>query len=112
MKCIAILLTVVLLTGCKKNRADKTYTIQGQILESSSNPTPVSNYTLSFYQRSNSGLLGGVSGLDTTAKTGNDGKFTFQYNPNKNYGFSQGGTNSNEISFTGVDTIKYKGLYP
>lgn len=112
MKCIGVLIIVIVFASCKKNSADKLYTIAGQILESNSNPIPVSNYALSFYQKSNSGLLGGVSGLDTTAKTGNDGKFSFQYNPNKNYGFSGGGTNPNEISFEGIDTIKYKGLYP
>ncbi len=112
MKWIAILIIVLIFSSCKKSSADKIYTIQGQILESTNNPVPVSNYTLSFYQQSSSGLLGGVSGFDTTAKTGNDGKFSFQYNPNKNYGLSLGGTNSNEISFQGIDTIKYKGLYP
>lgn len=112
MKLIVILTTLILFSSCKKNSADKIYMIQGQVLESTSNPIPVTNYTLSFYQKANSGLLGGVSGVDTTTKTGNDGRFVFQYNPNKNYGFSRGGTNPNEISFEGVDTIKYKGLYP
>ncbi len=112
MKWIAILITVIFFLSCKKSSVDKLYTIQGQIFESSSNPIPVSNYAISFYQKSNSGLLGGVSGLNTTAKTGSDGRFSFQYNPSKNYGFSRGGTNPNEISFEGIDTIKYKGLYP
>lgn len=88
------------------------YTIRGQVLESSSNPVPVSHYTISFYQKANSGLLGGVEGLDTTAKTGNDGSFSFQYSAAKNYGLSYSGTNPNDISITGVDTVTYKGLYP
>lgn len=112
MKWITILIALIIFSSCKKNSEDKIYVIQGQILESSSNPVPVSNYTLSFYQKSNSGLLGGIAGLDTTTKTGSDGRFTFQYNPNKNYGLSLGGTNPNEISFEGIDTIKYKGLNP
>ncbi len=111
MKLTVILLVVILFTGCKKN-GDKVYTIQGQILESSSNTIPVSNYTISFYQSSSSGLLGGVSGFNTTVRTGNDGKFTFQYNPNQNYGLIQGGTNRNDIFIAGVDTIKHKNLYP
>lgn len=112
MKWTAILIPIILLSSCRKQSTVKLYNIQGQILESSSNPVPITNYTLTFYQRANSGFLGGVSGLDTTTKTGNDGKFSFQYNPNKNYGFSTGGTNTNTITIEGIDTIKYQGLYP
>ena len=112
MKLVSIILIIILFSSCKKNHSDRLYSITGQIFESSSNPIPISNYTLSFYQRSNSGLLGGIAGLDTTAKTGNDGRFSFQYNPSRNYGFSLGGTNANEIYMEGIDTLKYKGLYP
>ncbi|MDB5232425.1 MAG: hypothetical protein JWN76_3230 [Chitinophagaceae bacterium] len=112
MKWTAILIAIILLTSCKKHSVDKFYNIKGQILESSSNPIPVTNYTLTFYQKASAGLLGGVSGLDARTKTDNDGKFNFQYYPNKNYGFSTGGTNPNTITIEGIDTIKYRGLYP
>lgn len=110
MKLIKFLSIIILFTSCKKNNDEKIFTVEGQILESSSDPIPVSNYTLSFFQKSNSGLLGAVSGLDTTTKTGIDGKFIFKYSANKNYGLSQGGTNTNLISIEGSDTINYKGL--
>ena len=112
MKWTVILIFIILLTSCKKHRTDRLYNIQGQILESSSNPIPVTNYTLMFYQKANSGFLGGVSGLDTLTKTDNNGRFTFQYDRNKNYGFSTGGTNPNKITIEGIDTIKYKGIDP
>lgn len=112
MKFIPVLILLVLFISCRKNNSGKNYIIRGQVLESSSNPVPVSNYTISFYQKANSGLLGGVQGLDTMAKTGGGGIFSFQYNAAKNYGLSRGGTNPNDIHITGVDTAKYKGLYP
>jgi len=111
MRFIAFLSVIILFTSCKKSKDEQIFTIQGQILESTTNPIPISNYKLVFFQKANSGLLGGVSGLDTTTETGIDGKFIFQYSTNKNYGLSQGGTNTNPISIEGFDTVKYKGLF-
>jgi hypothetical protein len=110
MKLIVTLIAMFLVTGCKKQSAHKIHTIKGQIFESTSNPIPVNNYTLTFYQKANSGLLGGVSGLDTTTKTDNDGKFSFQYRPD-NFGFSTVVTNPNQISIEGTDTLQYKVHY-
>lgn len=103
MKNIVILLLVVLSAGCKKIAANKTYTIRGQIFESSSNPIPVSGYNLSFYQLSIEALLGAVSGFDKTMKTGRDGSFVLKYRT---------AANDNNITITGIDTVQYKGLYP
>lgn len=102
-----IILIVSALMGCNKHSADKIYTIEGQVLESTSNPIPVSEYAIYFSQQPNSGLFGGVYGLESTVKTGVDGKFKFQYNPTKNYGFSTGGTNPNAIYLRGIDSTKY-----
>ena len=107
MKTIPFLVVLIALVSCKKHSADKIYTIEGQVLESTSNPIPVTDYAIYFSQKSNSGLFGGVYGLESTAKTGIDGKFKFQYNPTKNYGLSVGGTNPNEIYIYGIDSIKY-----
>jgi hypothetical protein len=110
MKWTTIIILAILFSSCKKNSDAKLYTVQGKILESTSNPIPVTNYQLYVYQKSNSGLLGGVSGIDKNIKTDNNGFFMFQYDPNKNFGFSQGGTNPNDISIYGIDTIKYKDI--
>ena len=107
MKTIPFLIVLIALVSCKKHSADKIYTIEGQVLESTSNPIPVTDYAIYFSQKSNSGLFGGVYGLENTVKTGLDGKFKFQYNPTKNYGLSVGGTNPNEIYIYGIDSIKY-----
>src|SRR5664279_3056253 len=111
MKWTLIAITLILFSSCKKH-SDKIYTIQGQILESTSNPVPVSNYTLSFNQRANSALLGGVSGLDTTTKTDMSGKFIFQYSTHNNYGLTPGTSNPNEITISGIDRGQYKDISP
>jgi hypothetical protein len=110
MKRVAIILFAILLYSCKKNNNPKLYTIQGKILESTSSPIPITNYELHIYQKSNSGLLGGVSGIEKNIKTNNNGSFIFQYNPTENYGLSQGASNPNDISIYGVDTLKYKNI--
>jgi hypothetical protein len=111
MKWTLILTSLFLFSSCKK-KENKIFTIQGQIVESTSNPVPVSDYLLAFYQKTNSALLGGVSGLDTTAKTDINGKFIFQYSPHNNYGLTPGTSNPNEISISGVDKQQYKDLSP
>ena len=110
MKTAPFLFILVLLISCKKQQSEKKYTIEGQVLESSSNPVPVPDYTIVFSQKANIGLIGGVSGLYNPIKTGADGQFKFQYSPDKSYGFSLGGTNPNPIIIYGVDTLKYKGV--
>ncbi len=107
MKTVLFSFILVLLISCKKQQTDKKYTIEGQVLESSSNPVPVRDYAILFSQKDNAGLIGGVAGLDNTIKTGADGRFKFQYSPDRNYGFSLGGTNPNPIYIYGADTLKY-----
>lgn len=80
-------------------------------MESTSNPVPVSNYRLRMHQGSSSGLLGGVSGFDENIQTASDGRFTFKYNPYQNFGFSSGGSNPNDITLTGTDSLQYQDLY-
>lgn len=102
---------LILFSACKKSSPKIVYTIQGQVLESSDHPVPVTNYILSFYQKANSSLLGGVAGLNTTSKTGQDGRFSFQYQTEKNYGITSG-TNLNQIFISGADHFNYKDLDP
>ena len=111
MKWMYFILMILLFTGCKKEKTVKSFTIKGLVVESTSNPAPVSNYRLRIYQASSSGLLGGVSGFDENIHTGSDGRFTFKYNPYQNFGFSSGGSNPNDITLTGIDSLQYKDLY-
>jgi hypothetical protein len=103
MKKSIVFLLLLSATGCKKLTSSNTYTIKGQLLESSSNPIPVADYTLSFYQSSIASLLGVVKGFDKTIKTNGNGTFMFRYSSSSNDG---------TISMTGTDTVKYKNMYP
>lgn len=111
MKWFLLIIIAFLFTSCKKEKAGKIFKIKGRIVESSGNPVPVSNYHLRVYQITSSSFLGGVSGFDKNIITGNDGRFSFKYNPYENFGFSSGGTNSNNITLTGTDSLQYKDLY-
>ena len=110
MKTAPFLFILVLLISCKKQQSNKMNIIEGQVLESSSNPVPVQDYAILFSQKPNAGLIGGIAGLDNTIRTGADGKFKFQYSPDKSYGLSLGGTNPNPIYIYGADTLKYAGI--
>ena len=98
---------------CRKNiGSDKQYTISGKILESSSNPIPVSNYRLKIYQSKALSFLGSLGGIDQVILTDNDGIFNFSYTPKTGSGIYSHSTNPNPISVSGYDTVKYKSLYP
>jgi hypothetical protein len=111
MKRLIIAVLFITITGCRKE-GPLLYTIQGQIIESTSNPVPVKNYDIFFYQSAANIFLGGVSGIEQMIKTDNNGNFLLKYDPAQNYGFSSGGINDNTISISGVDTIQFRGLYP
>ncbi len=112
MKYLFLLLLSLSLITCKKSKTEKTFTIHGILLESTSKPYPITNYALNLYQKSNAGILGGVSGLDKTVNTDNSGNFIFKYQSAQNFGFSQGSVNNNTISISGIDTLKFVNLYP
>ena len=112
MKWYYFIIMTCLLISCKKEEAGKVFTIKGMIVESSGNPVPVSNYSLQIYQIDRSSFMGGVLGFDKNIITGDDGSFTFKYNPHQNFGFSKGGTNSNNITLIGRDLLKFKDLNP
>jgi hypothetical protein len=105
MKNILFFLFILYLISCRKNVQEGTNFIQGQLLESSSNPIPITNYTLHFYQKSTLGLIGGQLGLDQDIKTDNNGNFNFTYNKTRNYGASSGGVNEENISIYGFEDI-------
>ena len=65
--------------SCKKNVTDKVTIISGRLLESSSNPIPVNSYKLTLNQNQVLSPFGGFRGIEETATTDNDGKFSFSY---------------------------------
>ena len=105
MKSVLFFLFIINLISCKKNVVEETNVIKGQLLESSSNPIPLTNYTLHFYQKSTSGLLGGQLGLDQDIKTDINGNFNFTYKKTRNFGASSGGVNEENISIYGFEDI-------
>ena len=103
---------ILIFLGCRKDVSNVKYNISGRLLESSSNPIPVSNYKLQVYQKSDYGFFGGVTGIEMEFQTDANGYFTLKYSPKKSTGLSTGSANSYPLSFTGIDTLKYKGLFP
>jgi hypothetical protein len=108
----AMLIVAACLLSCKKDVNDLKFTITGRLVESSSNPIPISNYKLQINQRDDYGLLGGVAGTTTEFETDGNGNFSITYTPKKGTGFSSGNPNGYPLSITGIDNNKYKGLYP
>jgi hypothetical protein len=108
---ISIFLCAIFLS-CRKDRYNNTYTITGTIFESSSNPIPINNYQLQIYQRDDYGFFGGVTGVKLEFETDVNGHFSLSYIPGKSTGLAGGSINTYPLSMTGIDTIKYKGLYP
>ena len=71
--------TVLLLSGCSKKT--KVYSIQGRVLQSSSNPVPLSNYKLTFFQpgRPEALIPIGASSASTSSFTNNNGFFSCRF---------------------------------
>lgn len=98
--------------SCKKNAIDKVTTISGRLLESSSNPIPVSNYKLTLKQNRVLSPFGSYSGIEETVTTDNDGKFNFTYSLKTGSGLASRGTNPNMLYISSYDTLKYRNLHP
>ena len=98
--------------SCKKNVTDKVTTISGRLLESSSNPIPVSSYRLILNQNQLLSPFGSYSGIEQTVSTDNDGKFSISYSLKTGSGVGTGSTNPNALYISSNDTMQYKSLYP
>lgn len=105
-------LFITTMLSCKKNVADKVTAISGRLLESSSNPTPVSSYRLTLNQNQLLTPFGSYSGIRQTVSTDNDGKFSFSYSLKTGSGAGTGSTNPNALYISSNDTMQYKSLYP
>lgn len=101
-----------LLWSCKKNIDNRLYTISGKLLESSSNPVPVTNYKLTLVQNRKLGFLGSFEGIEQTVSTNNEGRFSFSYSLKSGTGVATGSTNPNPLYLTSYDTSQHKNLYP
>lgn len=78
-KIIFILFVFAVLAGCRKRT--RIYSIKGKILLSSSNPVPVSNYKLSFYQAGSPGAILpiGASSSSGASVTDAEGNFNCRF---------------------------------
>ena len=94
-KIIFVFLFIMTMIGCKKSVTNKVTTISGKLLESSSNPIPVSGYKLTLNQNQVLSPFGSYSGIEQTVKTDNDGKFSFSYSLKTGSGVGSGNTNPN-----------------
>lgn len=106
------LILMLFLFSCRKDVSNVTYSISGRLLESSSNSITISNYRFQVNQKSSYGFFGGVTGIEMEFQTDANGNFNLKYSPQKSTGLSTGSANPYPLSLTGIDTVKYKGLYP
>ena len=111
-KILFVSLSFTTMISCKKNVTNKVTTISGRLLESSSNPIPVSSYKLTLNQNQVLSPFGSYSGIEQTVKTDNDGKFSFSYSLKTGSGVGSGSTNPNTLYISSFDTLKYRNLYP
>lgn len=108
----ALTVSIIFLVGCKKNVDGRLYTITGKLLESSSNPAPVTNYKLTLVQNRELSFMGSFEGIEQTVSTDNAGKFNFSYSLKSGTGVATGSTNPNPLYVTSYDTLQHKNLYP
>jgi len=111
-KSLFVFLFITTMISCKKNVTDKVTTISGRLLESSSNPIPVSSYRLILNQNQLLSPFGSYSGIEQTVSTDNDGKFSISYSLKTGSGVGTGSTNPNALYISSNDTMQYKSLYP
>lgn len=107
-----VFLFITTMIGCKKNVTEKVTTISGRLLESSSNPIPVSSYRLTLNQNQLLSPFGSYSGIEQTVSTDNNGNFSFSYSLKTGSGVGTGSTNPNVLYISSNDTMQYKSLYP
>ena len=111
-KFLFIFLIIITIISCKKNVTNKVTTIVGRLLESSSNPIPVSSYQLTLNQNQLLSPFGSYSGIEQTVATDIDGKFSFSYSLKTGSGVGSGSTNPNTLYISSFDTLQYRNLYP
>ena len=101
----------IFIFGCKKEKPTPSFTINGILLESTSNPTPVSNFKMNLYQKESVGIIGSIAGLSQYFFTKSDGSFEVTYEKQVGTGFSESGVNSKPISISTNDQIQYNNFY-
>jgi hypothetical protein len=99
-----LFISVSFFLGCKKNVDNRAYTISGKLLESSSNPVPVTGYKLTLLQNDILSFPGNYKGVQADAITDNEGKLKLSYSLTSGTGFATGSTNANVLYVTSNDT--------
>jgi hypothetical protein len=98
-----IFISFIAIISCKKQNVEQTYTISGQLLESSSNAIPSSNFTLNLSQKADySGLFSNVEGVRKSVNTDNVGNFSFTYQPEEYAGIGRGNYNQYSMTISGL----------
>lgn len=90
----------LLLISCKKEKAIR---LEGKLLISSSNPIPIKNFELNFYQSGSPSIPfpANVASAEASTVTDNNGNFKVDFKPGKAYFVFFQSTNSSPISVTG-----------
>jgi hypothetical protein len=105
-----VLLTVatVIVSSCRKEN-EKVYRISGRLVASTSNPVPVSNYTIDFYQRGTPGIPFPAYSTSASASvtTDQNGFFSLDFRAGKSSFLFLNGYNSSPISLEGRANASY-----
>lgn len=107
---LPLVLLLALLAGCKK---EKTFIVNGRLLQSRSQPAPVPAYTLRLFQQGSGGApiaLGASSSL-AEGQTDNNGFFRIRFKEGKGTFFGIPVSNQNEVTLSGVATGSFPEFY-
>ncbi|MEO5562379.1 MAG: hypothetical protein ABIR18_03065, partial [Chitinophagaceae bacterium] len=105
---VATLAVFLLLSSCRKEK-EKIYQIQGRLLVSSTNPIPVANYTIDFYQSGSPGIPFPAYTLSSSssAVTDTKGYFKCDFRVGKSSFLFLNGTNSKPVNMEGRANASY-----
>jgi hypothetical protein len=107
IRSLLLLLFLNLISGCQK---DKTRIIEGVLLYSQTNPTPVTNYELNMFQRGGNAILMGTSSSSASAVTDNSGRFRFEFTAGKGYFLGIPVNNGSAASLSGNGNTVFPGM--
>ena len=108
--CFIIFILTFIFYSCKK---ESYVTIEGKILLSNTNPVPVSNYKLYFFQSGSPGIPfpSFSSSSDASTTTDNNGNYSVRFKQGESGFLFFRGTNSSPIDMSGEAIGNFPGFY-
>ena len=106
---ILVLSFPVLFYSCKK---ETFITFEGRLLISNTNPVPVSNYKVSFFQAGSAGIPIAIysTSSETVTTTDNNGNYSARFEPGRSGFLIFQGSNSGPVNIMGVASGNFPGF--